>query len=225
MDDVERIYNEGKLLVRAMDQPGLRRNQMGYYYECQSWTDEFISLMNDGLFSLSTTLIIPNVGILTYKNIGFLINSDWAECYHIAKSDSGSSGSVLNGDFRANKADYETIEELANYIKTSNDKMMNEVNVNVKLDGVVGLFINKSNNMDYLLDKIYVAKILLKAITGIDYSIYCYDWSIGKLDLIELSKEKEEMIINSLKGNQIKCWPDDDDKPFYIPIEPTEYIK
>lgn len=225
MDDVEKIYNEGKLLVRAMDQPEARINQKGKYYECHSWVDEFYSLMNGGLYSLSTTLVVLNVGVKTYKNIGFLINSDWADCFHIAKSDSGSCGNIQDGDFQANKADFNTLEELYNHIKFNNDKSMNEVNINVKLDGVVGLFINKCTNMEYLLGKIYVIKTLLKAMTGIDYPIYSYDWNIGKMELIELSKEKEDMIINNLKGNQIYCWPDDVDSPFFIPIESSQYSK
>ena len=72
MNYVERIYNEGKLLVRAMDQPTITIDSGNKQYECQSWINEFSNLMNKGLFSLSTTLIIPNVGVRTYKSMGFL---------------------------------------------------------------------------------------------------------------------------------------------------------
>ncbi len=49
MEDVERLYTEGKLLVRAMDQPELRIREN--FYECDSWINEFYGLMNDGLSS------------------------------------------------------------------------------------------------------------------------------------------------------------------------------
>ena len=53
MDDIETLYNEGKLLVRAMDQPLSRTSEQGNYYECDSWINEFSSLMEKGLSSLS----------------------------------------------------------------------------------------------------------------------------------------------------------------------------
>ena len=215
MDNVEKLYNDGKLLIRSMDQPILKREKI---YECQTWIDEFNYLMNDGLFSLSTTLIIPNVGVKNYKNIGFLIDSNFADCFHIAKSDSGSSGNVKDGDFKANKKDYNTLVELANYIKNTNATTMNEVNVNVKLDGIVGLYINKCTISNLLLKKIYIVKSVLKYMTGIDYPIYLYDWNIGKIELIDLTKEDEENLIGSLESNQIYYWPDDIDKPELITI-------
>ena len=222
MDEVERIYNEGKLLMRAMDQPTLKK---GMYYECYTWVEEFYSLMNSELSSLSTTLVVPGVGVRNYKNIGFLINSDMAECFHIAKRDSGSCGDVINGDFHANKPDFNTIAELANYIKENSDIVMNEVNVNVKLEGVVGLFINKCMKSYYLLKKIYVAKRMIKYMTGIDYPIYLYDWNLGKLELIDLTKEQEDDLIFSLGSNQIYYWPDDLDEPEFIPIDFSQKSK
>lgn len=86
-------------------------------------------LMNKGLSSASSTLIVPDTGVSTYKNIVFFINSDLANYFHISKSDSGSTGNKKNGDSFANKADFRTIMELANHIKVSNDNTMNEVNI------------------------------------------------------------------------------------------------
>ena len=225
MEDVETIYNEGKLLVRAMDQPESRVSEDNHFYECYSWINEFSSLMKDGLSSLSTTLIVPNVGVRTYKNVGFLINSDWTNVTHVAKCDSASSGNERDGDFSANKADFDTVLELANYVKNNNDVRMNEVNVNSNLDGVVGLFINKSTNPGYLLTKIFVAKEVIKSLTGIDYPIFLYDWSLGRLERIEITKELEEVIANNLEGDKVLCWPDDVPEPYYIPIEVLQYNK
>ena len=219
MDEVERLYNEGKLLIRAMDQPTPRIKKEISYYECRTWVDEFDSLMKEGLGSLSTTLIVPNVGVRTYKNIGFLVNSDLANCFHIAKEDSGSAGSYNDGTFLANPPDYKTINELKDYIIKNNAITMNEVNINVKLDGVVGLFINKCEKTPYLLMKILIVKKTLQALTGIDYPIYLYDWLNGKLNRIDLTKEQEEDIIVNLKANRVMIWPDSIDEPVYIPLE------
>ena len=127
MEDAISLYNQDKLLVRAMDWPQISRGTNGLQYDCTSWANEFDMMMNSMLSSASSTLLVPGVGVSTYKNIGFLINSDTANCFHIATSDSGSSGNVENGDFFANKADFTTINELATYIKSNNSVDLNEV--------------------------------------------------------------------------------------------------
>ena len=121
------LYFENKLLVRAMDWPSLTKSIDGLCYDCTVWANEFCLLMNRNLSSASSTLIISNVGVSIYKNIGFLINSDLVDCFHICKLDSGSHGNIENGDFLANSPDFSIISELATYIKSSNDTNMNEV--------------------------------------------------------------------------------------------------
>lgn len=213
MENIESLYNEGKLLVRAMDWPQLSKGSYGLQYDCTSWANEFMLLMNESLSSASSTLIVPNVGVSTYKNIGFLINSDLANCFHISKLDSGSSGDINNGDFFANKPDFSTISELANYVKNNNDTNMNEVNINASIDSVVGLFINECPMQDTLLQMIYIIKKCLVNITGIDYPVYLYKLREGKLKRIELSSELEQQILDTLKTTQIFYWPDKYSEP------------
>ncbi len=96
MDYVNVLYNEGKLLARAMDR--LIPSRYGYY-EGHSWVNEFTYMMNDGLYSASSTLIIPGVGVGLYKNLGFLVNSDLANCFHISKTVSISCGNYADSTF------------------------------------------------------------------------------------------------------------------------------
>lgn len=219
MDDTQILYNKGKLLVRAMDWPQLKKGINGLEYDCSTWANEFCMLMNGDLSSASSTLIVSDVGVSTYKNIGFLINSDLVNCFHISKSDSGSSGDIKKGDFFANKADFQTIMELANYIKTSNDTNMNEVNIQASIDSVVGLFINECLQQKELLQMIYVVKKCLENITGINYPIYLYNSKEGKINKIELTNELEKQIVQSLKTTQIFYWPDEYDEPVINNIE------
>ena len=207
------LYEQNKLLVRAMDWPQLSNGINGLQYDCTTWANEFCMLLNGNLNSLSSTLIIPGVGVSTYKNIGFLIDSDTSECFHIAKSDSGSNGNVQNGDFHANKADFSTLSELADYIIENNSTGINEVNINTSIDSVVGLFINECSNQEKLLEMIYLAKRCIKSITGIDFPIFLYNVLEGKISEIELSYEDEQQIINSLKTSQILYWPDEYNNP------------
>lgn len=180
-------------------------------------------LMSGNLSSASTTLIVPGVGVSTYKSIGFLINSDMADCFHISKSDSCSSGNIDDGDFHAGEKDFETIAELANYVKANDATTMNEVNIKTSIDSVVGLFINECQNKDKLLAMIYMVKKCLAKITAIDYPIYLYNSRTGSLSEIELTYELEQEIIHNLKTTQLFYWPDNYDNPVVSDIK-DEYI-
>lgn len=221
MSKVEELYNAGKLLVRAMDFPQLKKGEDGLEYDCTTWANEFCMLTNGMLSSASTTLIVPNVGVSTYKNIGFLINSDLSYCFHISKSDSGSSGNINSGDFFANGADFETINQLANYIKDNNDTTMNEVNINTSIESVEGLFFNECPSQDLLLQMIYVVRSCLKSITGIEYPVYSYNINNGKLNYIELTDELEQQIIQSLEASKLFYWPDEYEEPIVDELKST----
>ena len=214
MDDVEKLYNEGKLLARAMDLPANLPREG--YYDCTVWADEFLRMMNNNYSSVSSTLIIPGVAVSLYKSIGFLVNSDLADCFHISKSDSGSCGNILDGDFKANKADFKSISELANYIKNNKVREMNEVNFNANIDSVVGLFFQKCNNLRYQSDcliGIYVIKKCLELLTNIDFPVYMYDRVNGSIKKVEITKDYEEQINESLDIHNIFCWPEDYSEP------------
>ena len=219
MEDAIKIYNENKLLMRAMERPLLSLNDGRKYYDCSVWADEFGLLMKDGIDSLSTTLVIPNVGVRNYGSIGVLFNSDFVEPIHISKTDSLSSGSIRHGDFEANGKGLETIEELANYIIEDNATEMNEVNINTKIDSVVGLYINKCQHSNFLLQTLYPVKLMLKHYTGIDYPIYLYDFLNGKLELIDLTKKEEQELIDSIDVQDIFYWLEDISEAVWLPIE------
>lgn len=213
MDDVFQIYKDNKLLVRAMDNPGLQRIENDFAYDCTTWTDEFNFMKTGTLSSASTTLIIPNIGVATYKNIGFLINSDLANCFHIAKSDSCSNGDILRGDFQASKTDFTSIEALANYIIQNNSTIMNEVNIITTIDSVVGLFFNKCPKQNRLIAMIYVVQQALKQMIGIEYPIYEYDMSNGIIEKLEITPELSEEIKNNLRTKNIFYWLEESSEP------------
>lgn len=221
MSQIKELYNDGKLLVRAMNFPLLYNGIDGLKYDCTEWANEFCMLNDGKLVNASSTLIIPNVGISTYKNIGYLINSDLADCFHISKTDSNSSGNTSTGEFRAKEADFETLNELANYIKENKDATMNEVNINTSIKSIEGLFFNECQRQDLLLQAIYVVKKCLKNITGIEYPIYSYDADNGKLNYVELTDELEQQIIQGLRTDKLFYWPDEDAEPTIDEISST----
>lgn len=199
MDDVIELYKSNKLIIRAMDSPGYIRRNDEIYYDCSTWATEFESMQLGIFSSVSSTLLIPNVPVSTYKNVGFLINSDTADCFHICKSDSGSCGNMLDGDFSANKPDFETISELAEYIIENKDSTMNEVNFNADLSAVVGLVVCKCTKEKKYIKRMLAVQNAIERLTGKKYGIYEYDKSTGKISPIEITDSLIKDIINETK--------------------------
>ncbi len=167
------LFNKNKILARAMDLAYVTKYDSEYRLDFTSWASEF-EFSKIGLYSLSTTLIMPELDIPVYKSIGFLINSDKADIRHVCKSDSLSSGNELNGDFNALGNNLKTIDNLVNYIKENNSHLMNEVNVNIKNDAYVGLFYRKCPSLR-VLSNVLLAQTLLERLSGIKYPIFEYD--------------------------------------------------
>lgn len=189
MDEVVNIYESGNLIVRAMDLPNITRDSGQFFYDCSTWAQEFEYMMNNEFSSVSSTLLIPGVGVGTYKNVGFLVDAREAECFHISKYDSCSNGNQQSGDFNAGAADFETVEQLATYIKEENATTMNEINMNLDLNAVVGLAFNKCIAEKELLRKMLYVIRTLEIMTGITYPIYQYDSKNGIITKVELTNE------------------------------------
>ena len=65
MDEVVNIYESGNLIVRAMDLPNITRDSGQFFYDCSTWAQEFEYMMNKEFSSVSSTLLIPGVGVGT----------------------------------------------------------------------------------------------------------------------------------------------------------------
>lgn len=205
-------YNEGKLMIRAVDLPQLHKVNGEIKYDCSIWANEFAMIMNDDFESVSSTLLIPNVGVRTYKNVGFLVDSDFAGIQHIALSDSGSSGSFKNGDFRANRPDFDALDQLANYIKVNNYTTMNEVNMSIPLDSVVGLVVVKCGDELKHLKRMLAVRDCIYKLTGIQFDIFEYDNNFGKIEQIDLTDELIEKINSTSNVNKYDYYTDYSDE-------------
>ena len=188
MDEVIELYNKKKLIVRATDVPERYAIRGKLKYNCSTWANEFAQMMNDDFDSVSCTLLIPGVGVRTYKDVGFLVNSDKAIIEHIASSDSISSGRVKNGTFGAIKSDYNTIEELANYIERSGSTIMNEVNLGIPFNAVVGLVFNKCDKI-FKIKKMIIVRECLYRLCDIYYDLYEYDNKVGKIRRFDITDD------------------------------------
>jgi hypothetical protein len=198
---IEELFNEDKMLVRAMDEPFLRRNDSSLFYDFSVWAEEADIAKNDRLTSLSSTLLVPGEKIPTYKNMGFLLNSEKADIIHVADSDSGSMGNVADGDFVANPTNLKTLSDLAAKTRTEKLRDMNEVNVNIKDDAIVGLFVNKCPS-ERPKAMILLAQEYYKLQTGKELPIFTYDQANGNLQPLEMSKEEKKDFLERMYQNK-----------------------
>lgn len=196
--DVQSLFEQGKILARAMETPCIYRNSKtkDISYDFSVWADEYESAKQEGLWSLSTTLLISGESIPTYKSIGFLLNSDNTDVRHIAEMDSGSSGNEKNGDFRANSTEIKTLSELKDIIQSKHENVMNEVNINMRENAYIGLFANKVSN------QLQVAQMLLaqkyyELQTNDILPMYVYDKENGQLESFNITLEEKANIIKS----------------------------
>lgn len=198
---IEELFNEDKILVRAMDEPSLRRNDSGLFYDFSVWADEVDIARNDGLTSLSSTLLVPGEKIPTYKNMGFLLNSEKADIIHVADSDSGSSGNIADGSFSVNQTDLKTLSDLAAKTRAEKLRDMNEVNVNIKEDAIVGLFVNKCPS-ERPKAMILLAQECYKLQTGKELPIFTYDQVNGNLQLQEMGKAEKKDFLERMRQSK-----------------------
>lgn len=196
--DVQSLFEQGKILARAMETPSIYRNSKtkDISYDFSVWADEYESAKQEGLWSISTTLLISGESIPTYKSIGFLLNSDNTDVRHIAEIDSGSSGNEKNGDFRANSTEIKTLSELKDIIQSKHENVMNEVNINMRENAYIGLFANKVSN------QLQVAQMLLaqkyyELQTNDILPMYVYDKENGQLESFNITLEEKANIIKS----------------------------
>lgn len=198
IEDVISLFKQGKILARAMETPSIYRNSKtkDISYDFSVWADEYESAKQEGLWSLSTTMLISGESIPTYKSIGFLLNSDNTDVRHIAEMDSGSSGNEKNGDFRANSTEIKTLSELKDIIQSKHENIMNEVNINMRENAYIGLFANKVSN------QLQVAQMLLaqkyyELQTNDILPMYVYDKENGQLENFNITLEEKANIIKS----------------------------
>lgn len=198
-EEILKLFEEDKLLVRAMDAPSIDENSRSeIYHNFTTWATEVDSSLNAGLDSVSSTLLVSGEKIPTYKNLGFIINSEKANILHIADSDSGSIGRSVDGTFQANSTSISSLDELADKIRQEKSTTMNEVNINIKNDSIVGLFVNKASS-DFPKAQILMAQEYYELHTGKELPIFIYDPQKGKLESLEMSESQKKEFLKALK--------------------------
>lgn len=191
-----------RILVRAMDYPYLKRNDGRIVNDFSTWATEYESACTQGLYSLSTTLLVQGETIPTYKPIGFIIDESKSAIRHISEQDSGSNGNELNNDFKANASDIDSLNELENIIKQKHENVMNEVNINIHDDAIVGLFANMSlSNRNAAI--ILLAQKYFFMQTGKELPIYVYNYKEGFLSPLNMSQEEKIQFIEQCIENKI----------------------
>lgn len=188
-DEILELLQRNKLLARAMDVPSLKREGANFAYDFSTWANEYEIAENEGLDSVSSTLLVNGEKVPTYKAIGFLLNSDNTEILHVSERDSCSCGDTKSGTFKAQTENLGTLDALAKCVSEKKENVMNEVNVNFKSDAFVGIFVNKAISQLPLAQALLAQKTF-ELQTGKSLPVYGYNNQEGSLKNLELTQEK-----------------------------------
>ena len=203
-DKVINLFEQGKILARAMENPNITRisKTNSFYYDFSDVIAEFDEARTKGKDCASTTLIMSGKKIPTYRAYGFLIDSKKTDLIHISERDSGSSGEISKGDFRAYTESLSSLDELSQQIREEDGSTsMNEVNVCMKDDAYIGIFTNpdkRSIAFGIILQK------LNDILFGAVLPLYMYEKNQGQLISLDLDiSQKIDIIRETLQNKRL----------------------
>lgn len=216
---ISKLFNDNRLLARAMDIPYYFKDDNDIItYDFSNWLNEFILAKKaTGITSVSTTLILPNLHIPTYKNIGYFINGETAKLEHVSRTDSSSRGNSADGDFKTLTSNLGSLDNLVKEIYLSKDfHTINEINTTFQFNDIVGLFYTGKNNKYGKLCSILLQVVFKKM--GKNLPLYEYDYQNGKINEIKMTQQQIYEFLNkqlqqkTLKGTQVYALIDDDNE-------------
>ncbi|WP_175743803.1 hypothetical protein [Burkholderia ambifaria] len=205
--EVSRLFDKDKVLFHALNDEtidALVDNRRPTY--CSNLT---LSLHGNGVKALSTTALVKGSKVDTYRGTGIVINAEKTTPHLVAKGDANAgtdSGGVVTG-----QRDYETIQELCDYIRKTQiaeRNGMNEVKCDFDREAVAGFAFRASvaetpsarqheNNTAYL--KLSLLQKYFKDELNIDCKIYTYDHKNGVLQIIQKESERRRVALNIVK--------------------------
>lgn len=216
--DVMKLFKDDRALARAMEDPSLYRQSSTnkVYYDFSDILSEMNEARTKGKDAASTTLLLEDENIPTYKAFGFLLDGDRADIIHISEKDSGSHGEVNNGDFYAYGENIESLDKLATNIRAEQGRhSMNEVNICARDDAYVGIFAStdkRSQVFGIILQKLNEMHMKKKL------PIYVYEREKGILEKVELDIDKKiDMIKECMESKKISV------SDIYYSIDGEEY--
>ena len=194
-DAVEKLFHDGTLLVRGLDSPRLYKdgNAIGLDYGTIDYEMNDIQEEPLGLSYASSTLLLPEKRIPTYKSFGFMFDARKSALHHLFPQDSASNGQ--EDDFRAAESSITSLEQLASVIKEESAPKMNEVVGSFKADSLVGLFAVEAPRPTAKIDAWFMQQHLKHA-SNVELPLYIYSVDKGAIKLVAYSTDEIRELIN-----------------------------
>jgi hypothetical protein len=199
-DGAEKLFENGALLVRALDSPRIIKTPEGPGLDYSTIDTEFDDLQDqdgNGLHYASSTLLLPGKQIQTYKGFGFMFNGSESELHHLHTEDSGSNG--MDDDSRATESNITSLAELAETIQQDPIPPMNEVNASFREANLVGIFAKDAARPTNKLDA-WLTRRHLTTEYGIELPLYLYDIEAGAIQQWEPTLEEVRVLTESMSS-------------------------
>jgi hypothetical protein len=197
-------FMDERLLARVLENARIERGVHGPELSKTQLEEELEYLEREGLSYASSTLLVPGVGIPLYhvKSAGWLFDGAESEIQHVASSDSGSSGGTAE-DFFANQTDFESLSELASFLRAGPQKTdMNEVNAKFSTKGLLGVVVRKAPSRRTLLEGIITHKYMLQK--GYNIPLFVYDQDKGEIEPLDYNDETVKGCLEELVNEKIR---------------------
>jgi len=207
--NIQEIFNRNRLLARAMDEPGIAREDGGFRLDFRTWDEEVDFMEGDGLNFASCTLLVPEKAVPTYKHMGLLMDGDDSKIIHVAKTDSRSSGGDISskdglGDFWAGTSDLDTLDQLASAIRSTENQSsieMNEVNAHFEISSLKGLFTLDAKSINNRLELLAVHRHLVER--GVILPMYVYKIETGEMTEWKPTQEEVREILRTCTKSKL----------------------
>ena len=194
--DIEKLFESDAILVRAMDSPHLFKDatDIGLSYETIDRELNDILESPNGLSYASSTLLIPEKRIPTYKGFGFIFDGNKSDVHHLMEMDSASSGQ--GDDFSASESEIYSLAQLATLIKENPTPSMNEVNATFKSESLKGLFALEAPKASAVIDGWFMQQHI-KQTTNIELPLFTYSIKQGSLKPTEYSADQMRAVVDT----------------------------
>ncbi|MGE3716540.1 MAG: hypothetical protein AB7G16_08445 [Simkaniaceae bacterium] len=196
VEQIQGIHERDHLLIRGMDDEVFENIFDGGRPKLGSYKQEMELMQRPkGLVNLSTTLLVKDQGVGSYKSMGLLLNGQTATIQHICGTDSNSASDDRDELIATNELTFRTLPELAHATRETDllkKHTYNEVNGTFKPNDIEGLYIVVNPSMSSAVKslnrtKIRVIQKLFFETYKIALPLMEYNTATGKLTPISLN--------------------------------------
>ncbi|MCE2992940.1 MAG: hypothetical protein ACK5WS_01955 [Alphaproteobacteria bacterium] len=219
---VDQLFQSGELLAKSLNKIQIEDDKLNY----TSFLKEGDLLVSpNGCSISSTTLLVAGHKIPTYSldgmSSGLLIDASKSFIIDVSKQDANTerAGKLAKRKARLDGAELDcSLKELKDHINSTNATDMNEVSADIKIDGVVGIFVKAQADSEQKMGAILAVK-MFESIHGVKLPLVQYDQRNGSIQEIEVTQDVVKNVAKDMQQSMKKTTQYIDEYTKYLGLE------